>query len=132
MEEVMKALAKLLEEQGREIIDNFPLHPSKNKRLDPDIKNALIQDINLIDVNGFSNTCLYTIVGSSIRNILSKNKVPTLLIAGKYDKQFMPLIDVAKREFPLLEWMIFEGGHAVNLDAPEEFNEAVIDFISGF
>ncbi|MBW1847871.1 MAG: alpha/beta hydrolase, partial [Deltaproteobacteria bacterium] len=87
---------------------------------------------NLIDVNGFSKTCLYTIVGSSIRHLISKNKVPTLLIAGKYDKEFMPLLDVAKTDFPHLEWLLLEGGHAVNLDAPEEFNEAVIEFMTRF
>lgn len=132
MDETMEALAKLLAEKGREIIDTFPLHPSKNKRLDPQIKSALIQDINLIDVNGFSNTCLYTIVGSSIRHLISKNKVPTLLIAGKYDKEFMLLLDVAKTDFPYLEWFVLEGGHAVNLDAPEKFNEAVIEFMARF
>lgn len=132
MDEVMIALAKLLDEKGREIIDTFPLHPSKNKRLDPQIKSALIQDINRIDVNGFSNTCLYTIVGSSVRHLISKNKVPTLLIAGKYDKEFMPLLDLAKADFPHLECLVMEGGHAVNLDAAEEFNKALIEFMTRF
>ncbi|MBW2181839.1 MAG: alpha/beta hydrolase, partial [Deltaproteobacteria bacterium] len=59
-------------------------------------------------------------------------KVPTLLIAGKYDKEFMPLLDVAKADFPHLEWLIFDAGHAVNLDVPEQFNKAVIEFIKRF
>ena len=132
MDETMNALARLLEEKGREIIDNFPLHPSKNKRLDSEIKSALIEDINLINVNGFSNTCLYTVAGSSIRHLALKNKVPTLLIAGKFDKGFMPLLDYVRANFPLLEWLVLDGGHAVNLDASEQFTEAVIRFMARF
>jgi len=100
MEEIMKALAKLLEEKGREIIDNFPLHPSKNKRLDPDIKNALIQDINLIDVNGFSNTCLRTGgVGPAVQptgDIAKDMKVISSFyadISGKYPMQMLTALN---------------------------------------
>ena len=132
MDEVMKAVAQLLEEKWREVINTFPLHPSKNKRLDPDIKSALIEDINLIDVNGFSNTCLHTIVGSSIRHRASEINVPTLLIAGRYDKQFTPLIDYIRESIPNIEWLVLEGGHAVNLDAPKQFNKAILGFIEKF
>ncbi len=58
--------------------------------------------------------------------------VPTLMLAGKYDRQFAPLIEVAQRVIPGLETVIFEGGHAVNIDAAEEFNETVREFYSRF
>jgi len=132
MDETMEFVAGLIEEKGREVIDDFPLHPSKNRRLSPEIKSALIEDANLIDINGFSNTCLYTVAGSSLRHLIHKNIVPTLLIAGKFDRQFMPLIDFAKTNFPNLELLVLDGGHAVNLDVPDRFNEAIMEFMGRF
>ena len=87
MDETMEFVAGLIEEKGREVIDNFPLHPSKNKRLPPEIKSALIEDADLVDINGFSNTCMYTVAGSSLRHLIHQNIVPTLLIAGKFDRR---------------------------------------------
>jgi len=132
MDGTMEFLARLIEEKGREVIDDFPLHPSKNKRLSPEIKSALIEDVNLVDINGFSKTCLYTVAGSSLRHIVHKNSVPTLLIAGKFDRQFTPLIGFARTNFPNLELLVLDGGHAVNLDVPDRFNEAVMEYMGRF
>jgi len=132
MDKPMEFVAGLLKEKGREVIDNFPLHPSKNKRFSPEIKSALTEDVNQVDINGFSHTCLYTVAGSSLRHLIHKNIVPTLLIAGKFDRQFMPLLDFAKTDFPNLELLVLDGGHAVNLDVPDRFNEAVIEFMGRF
>lgn len=132
MDETMKFVADLIKEKGREVIDDFPLHPSKNRRLPPEIKSALIEDASLVDINGFSKTCLHTVPGSSLRHRIHKNIVPTLLIAGKFDRQFMQMIDFAETNFPDLELLILEGGHAVNLDVPDLFNEAIIKFMDRF
>ncbi|MFO7557353.1 MAG: alpha/beta hydrolase [Desulfobacterales bacterium] len=132
MDETMEFIANLIKEKGREVIDDFPLHPSKNKRLSPEIKSALIEDVNRVDINGFSHTCLYTVAGSSLRHLIHKNSVPTLLIAGKFDRQFMPLIDFAKTNFPNLELLVLDGGHAVNLDVPDRFNQAVMEYMGRF
>jgi len=132
MDESMKFVAGLIEEKGREVIDNFPLHPSRNKRLPPEIKAALIKDVNRVDIHGFLRTCLYTVAGGSLRHLVHTNIVPTLLIAGKFDKQFMPMLDFAKANFPKLELLILDGGHAVNLEVPDNFNEAVKEFMGRF
>jgi pimeloyl-ACP methyl ester carboxylesterase len=132
MDETMKFVAGLIEEKGQEVIDDFPLHPSKNKHLSPDVKSALIEDVEQVDIGGFSKTCLYTVASSSLRHLIHTNIVPTLLIAGKFDRQFMPMLDFAKINFPNLELLILDGGHAVNLDVPDRFNEAVTEFMSRF
>ena len=58
--------------------------------------------------------------------------MPILLIAGKYDKEFMTLLDYVKENLPSFEWLMLDGGHAVNLDAPENFNRAAIEFMARF
>ena len=86
----------------------------------------------MIDLQGFSYTGLHTITNCSVRNILFKNKTPTLLIAGPRDKQFVPFREFAEKTMPKLEVLTLDGGHAVNIDAAEQFNQAVRDFVSRF
>ena len=124
-----KLLVDTLKKEGRKIIQQLPLHPSRSKSIPPAIKKALIDDIDQIDLNGFANTATYTTVPSSVRGIVNKNRVPTLLIAGKYDKQFQRFIEEAPQIVPMLEMVVVEAGHAVNIGAPAEFNEAVERFI---
>ncbi|MFC1859679.1 alpha/beta fold hydrolase [Thermodesulfobacteriota bacterium] len=131
-DEGMKMLARYVEESGHKAIENLPLHPSRSRRLPRDIKNALIEDAKLIDPQGFSYTALYTVANSSVRKMVDKNIVPTLLIVGRHDKQFLPLSEFAEKVIPELEVVVFDGGHAVNIDMPEEFNEAVRGFMSRF
>ena len=127
---VMKVLQERLAKEGRSVIDNFPLHPSRSKRLAPDIKRAMVKDVDLINVEGFGNTLIYTLAQCSVRNMLKKNRVPTLMIVGRHDKTFAPFLDIAKEIMPDLEVRVLDGGHAVNIDAAPEFNTAVQDFIS--
>ena len=125
-------LAKRLEEDGRSVIDNFPLHPAKSSRLPPDTKSALIRDVALVSPRGMSQTMLHTAAKASVREILGGNSVPTLLVVGKYDRQFAPLLEVAENSIPGLEVRILEGGHAVNIHASEQFNDSVREFVSRF
>ncbi len=131
-DKIMEEIVKQLEKDGRAVIDNFPLHPSKNRRLKPEIKDVLVSDAGLIGIRGFSHTGLYTVTASSVRDLIGNNRVPVLLIAGRFDKQFAPFIEPAAKLIPNLETVILDAGHAVNLDAPEEFNNALKIFFSRF
>lgn len=128
----LKLIEQRIAAEGRKVIDNFPLHPSRSRHLAPDIKKALIRDVDLIDITGFKNTLLYTIPYSSVRDILSKIQVPTLMIVGRFDRAFAPLSEIAQQLIPGVQVQVFDGGHAVNLDAAEKFNETVKDFILEF
>lgn len=128
-EEAMKGVAKRLEEEGRKVLDEFPLHPSKNHRLKPEIKKALVDDVNLINVRGLSYTLQYMVTRCSVYEIIHENQVRTLLIVGKFDKQFAPLLPFAEKTIPNLEVLVYEGGHAVNIDAADHFNKAVQNFM---
>ncbi len=56
--------------------------------------------------------------------------VPTLVLAGAGDKQFLPSIDYMAAKIPGAEKVILEGaGHAANIDQPEAFNAAVRSFL---
>jgi len=125
----MERLVRSMLQGGRTSLDSFPLNPSRSRYLNPEIKKALVEDINLINMEGFANNLLYLIPRCSIRNLLSKISVPTLLVAGKFDKQFSALVPMVLENTSSIELIELEGGHAVNIDAADRFNKAVRTFI---
>ena len=57
-------------------------------------------------------------------------KVPTLVLAGANDVQFLPATDYMAAKIPGAEKVILEGaGHAANIDQPEAFNQTVREFL---
>ena len=61
---------------------------------------------------------------------LSSIKVPTLVLAGAKDVQFLAATDYMAAKIPEAEKVILEGaGHAANIDQPKAFNQAVRAFL---
>jgi pimeloyl-ACP methyl ester carboxylesterase len=116
-------------EGGRGSLDRFPVNPSRSRFLDPEVKKALVEDIDLIDMEGFANNLLHLIPRCSVRDLLSEIMVPTLLVVGRFDERFSPLKAIAMENIPALQFVELDGGHAVNIDAADRFNEALRDFI---
>ncbi len=118
--------------EGKASLDRFPLNPAHSRFLNPEVKKALVADIDLIDLEGFAHTLLHLLPKCSVRNLLHDIKVPTLLVAGKFDKRFTPLVPVALHLIPALEFIELDGGHAVNIDAAAQFNKALCEFITHY
>lgn len=58
-------------------------------------------------------------------------RVPTLVVAGENDTPFLAATDYMAGRIPGAQKVIIpDAGHAVNLDQPEAFNQAVTTFIS--
>jgi pimeloyl-ACP methyl ester carboxylesterase len=57
-------------------------------------------------------------------------KVPTLVLAGAKDVQFLAATDYMAAKIPGAEKVIIpDAGHAANIDQPEAFNRAVRAFL---
>ena len=54
--------------------------------------------------------------------------VPTLLVNGRYEKSFQADRDFAAATIPGLEVADLDAGHSVNIEAPVEFDRALVDF----
>jgi len=126
----MDLLRRRLAADGRSFIDSLPLHPSQSKRLPTDIKSAMVRDAALVSVEGFANTMFYTVTQSYLGDLLRDTRIPTLMIVGRHDRRFAPILrDIAAQLIPDLQIRNFDGGHAVNIDAAEEFNGAIRDLV---
>jgi pimeloyl-ACP methyl ester carboxylesterase len=67
--------------------------------------------------------------GSAIES-LPAIEVPTLVLVGENDKQFVPSADYMAAKIPGAEKVVLAGaGHAANIDKPDEFNAAVRKFL---
>jgi pimeloyl-ACP methyl ester carboxylesterase len=61
---------------------------------------------------------------------LAAIRVPTLVLAGAGDKQFLAPTDYMAAKVPGAEKVILDGaGHAANIDQPQAFNAAVRSFL---
>jgi len=65
-----------------------------------------------------------------IMEVLAQVEVPTLVLAGADDKPFLAATDYMAAKIPNSEKvLIADAGHASNIDQPQAFNEAVLDFL---
>ena len=57
-------------------------------------------------------------------------KVPSLIVVGANDKGFLAAADYMSKKIPDCKKVVIpEAGHAVNMDQPKAFNEAVLEFL---
>jgi pimeloyl-ACP methyl ester carboxylesterase len=69
---------------------------------------------------------------SMVFDSLSEIDVPTLVVVGSEDQQFLAAADLMQTHIPQAHRVTLAGaGHAANLDAPEEFNTAAGRLLNG-
>jgi pimeloyl-ACP methyl ester carboxylesterase len=124
--------AAMILREGRDGIRQLPIHPANARRLRADVKAALVADSRFISPLGVANTMRYTLPQVSVRRAIHQNTIPALLISGRQEKRFEPFKTFAQTHMPGLEIIELEGGHAVNIDAADDFNRAAMAFISKF
>src|SRR5437763_209980 len=67
----------------------------------------------------------------SLEARLTKLEVPTLIVTGDEDEPCLEPALFMKRKIPMAALVVLpKSGHAVNLEEPEAFNRAVLDFLT--
>jgi pimeloyl-ACP methyl ester carboxylesterase len=64
---------------------------------------------------------------------LDQIQVPTLAIVGSVDvPDILAIVDIIEQEVPGARKVVIEGvAHMVNMEKPKEFNDIVLEFLSG-
>ena len=125
----MEAQTKALEADGARAIAAHPLNPARASRLPADVRDALAADTKLHDPRGIAMTGMHTVPGSSVRGRVHENVVPALLTVGEREGRFAPYRAFAESSMPSLECIALDAGHAVNIEAAEEWSAAVVEFV---
>ena len=67
---------------------------------------------------------------ANVINSLPNIKVPSLVVVGADDKPFLVASEYMTKKIPGCQKVVIpNAGHAVNIDQPEKFNEAVLQFL---
>ena len=123
--------AQLVLQHGRDGLEKIPVHPIHARRMPEDLKAVMLQDSAQHDPEAFANCFRYTSPHLSVRERIGENRVPTLLVCGGREARFSADRKFAESGVPKLEMVVSpDGGHAVNIQAADLFNEAVTDFIT--
>lgn len=116
---------------GAAALARVAVHPKNARRVAPEYKRALCADAALHDPLGAAYTARYTSLADPIAvDLLETNRVPSLLVCGTQEARFAPRRRFAERTVPGLEVAEVEAGHAVNLEAPEDFNRLATEFLA--
>ncbi|MEM7079653.1 MAG: alpha/beta fold hydrolase [Pseudomonadota bacterium] len=131
------AFGTMLEERERsgeanaappEDLRKLPFHPIHARRFPPAIKDVLVakaddmlpEAVRLSGRLGRDLNC---------RDKLADLPVPLLITNGKYEKSFQRDLQTLREAIPELNVVDLEGGHSVNIEAAEGFNETVLRFL---
>ena len=124
-------MIELAKRKDRGVLERIAVHPKNARHLAVKYKQALCDDAALHDPLGASYTARYTSLTDPIDlSSLKGNRVPTLLVCGTRESRFMPRRQFAEKNLNQLEVFEVDAGHAVNIEAPEMFNRAVIEFFT--
>ncbi len=121
--------AEEIERDGRAALERIPVHPVHARRLAGEAKEGLLADAALHTPEGIARTLRYTTPEAPVGERVREIKVPTLLVCGERERRFIPRREFAERELPGLKVVGTEAGHAVNIEAADGFNTAMIEFI---
>ena len=114
-----------------EELERIPVHPANARRFPQNVHEALVADAKLHDPIGLARTLQYTTPAVSSRHRVGENRTPTLLVYGERESRFQPHRAFAEANLPKLEAVPAPAGHAVNIEAADAFNAAVLAFLGG-
>jgi pimeloyl-ACP methyl ester carboxylesterase len=80
--------------------------------------------------SGIAHTLRYATPNVPVRERVKDLRVPTLLVCGERETRFAPLRVFAECAIPGLQVVGANAGHAVNIEAAEVFNAAVVDLVA--
>jgi pimeloyl-ACP methyl ester carboxylesterase len=113
----------------RERARRLPYHPGNARRLPPELKDRMAEAADNMSLAVLKH--LHRGGPWASTDELDQLAMPVLLVNGRFEKAFQPCVDQAKAAVPDLRVIDLDGGHSVNIDQPEAFDRAVLDFIVG-
>ncbi len=121
--------AERIREGGRAAMERIAVHPRHARRLPADIYDALLADAAQHDPQGIAATMEHTNPRASVRERLGQNQRPVLLLCGTRERRFRPHRESLPDALPQLTVADLDAGHGMNMEAPEAFNAALLDFL---
>jgi 2-succinyl-6-hydroxy-2,4-cyclohexadiene-1-carboxylate synthase len=123
------ALVRQIACEGQAAIRRMPYHPGKARHFSPEIRAMLSAEAERADPASIGLLQQEAIPRLSIRAGLDRLKAPVLLVNGLREKRFQPTRNWLGEAHPNIRIVDLPGGHSVNVEAAEAFNQAVTAFL---
>lgn len=107
---------------------DLSVHPINAKRLPEPIKQRMVDAADGMDIGAVNHFLGRRHTWKSTER-MAELTMPVLLVNGRWEKAFQEFVDQAAERIPDLRVVTLEGGHAINAEQPEQFNQAVIEFV---
>jgi len=117
--------------RGVEGMQAAAFYPRRTGRRPPAVEEEMVRDAELLSFPAMVAAMRMTMPGPSVADRLAEFAMPTLLVNGRRETDFQRLRDRAAAAIRGIEVVDLDGGHAVNMDCPTEFNAAVRAFVEG-
>ena len=107
----------------------LPYHPIHARRFPEHVKTPMVA---YADAMSAATVSLGGRLGAQLNSValLKQVRAPILLTNGVYEKSFQDDVAKLRALYPELDTIDLQGGHSVNIEAADGFNEAVIAFLN--
>ncbi len=108
---------------------DLPIHPIHASRLPPALKSRLVAAADTVELPVLGYFGRHLDAWRCVDD-LAELDVPVLLVNGRWESGFRPHVEEARAAISQLQVVDLEGGHAINAEQPEGFNDAVLHFVA--
>jgi len=127
----LEALAERVRREGTAFLKSTRLYPAHSRRLPERAKQLLTEDFDRLTPQGIAHTAAELVANVNAVERLRELQVPVLVVIGDRDTEFVENAPKLLKALPpgLARAVTLEGaGHAANLESPERFERAVVEF----
>ncbi len=132
-EDVMRDALRFIETNSMAAVAKARITNAFSDAVDPVMRDYLIDRVAGNDKATYVRAARAAF-GFSVRDRLAEIAVPTLVIVGDQDRVTPPMLseEIAARIRGACLERIAGAGHISNIERPQEFNRAVLDFLRSF
>jgi hypothetical protein len=124
-------MAARVRAEGTAFLKESRLYPAASSRLPADARAQLVHDFEQLSPDGVAGTAESLVARVNVFERLPQLDVPTLIVVGLRDPDFVqnaPRLVAQLRRNIVQMVNLDDAGHAANLEKPEEFNAALVQF----
>ena len=107
----------------------LPFHPIHATRFPPELQAAMVERADSMAAHTIRHVASAA-EEWNCRARLGELDVPVLLVNGRWEKAFQPMVPTARATIRDLRLVELEGGHSINIEDPDGFDRAVLDFVA--
>ena len=126
----VEAEAARVAERGIPYLERTRVNPARSHRIVPEVRDALAADVPLLQPAGIAATLRFTTPRTSLRDKVSGNPRPALLVAGRREKSFAEPARFVETTMPHLSVKRVDAGHSPNAEVPDQFNALAVEFLA--